>query len=448
MPETPALPWLVLGAGISGLLAGWHLQRQGFEVEVWEAEAKPGGLARTLPWPGPEGGAGYLERGPQALLVARGSAMASLLADLGVATRSPGSKGPRWLGKGGRLHPSPASLAGLFQAPGLTFQEKLRILGEPFIRPGSGTEETLHAFFKRRLGEGFARELLPALVAGVLAAPADRVGMDAMPRLRALEARGGLLRGGLVLGAEHTRLPAGGTGALAEALARGLDHLHTGCAARTLEPLPAGGWRVCGDGLEREAAQVVLALPAADASRILRPLSPGPSAELEAIPCLDLSVWHSRHPVVPGWERGMGLQIHPPDGRGVLGVISLALDDPRGAPGLMQLRTYVGGAYPMDPTLGAWPGVFGELRRWLPVLPEAVQVRAEHTPRAFPLLGLGHGDRSRRIVEELPPGLHWLGASRFGPSLKDLAEGVRAWASDQAVPLRPPQGSASLEASI
>jgi len=179
---------------------------------------------------------------------------------------------------------------------------------------------------------------------------------------------------------------------------------------------------------------VVLALPAAEASRILGPLAPGPSAELEAIPCLDLSVWHSRHPAVAGWERGMGLLIHPPDGRGVLGVISLALDDPRGAPGLMQLRTYVGGAFPMDPVLEGWPGVFGELRRWLPALPEAVQVRAEHTPRAFPLLGLGHRDRSRRILEALPPGLHWLGASRFGPSLKDLAEGVRTWALGRMPP--------------
>jgi oxygen-dependent protoporphyrinogen oxidase len=129
----------------------------------------------------------------------------------------------------------------------------------------------------------------------------------------------------------------------------------------------------------------------------------------------------------------MGLLIHPPDGRGVLGVISLALDDPRGAQGLMQLRTYVGGAFPMEPALGGWPGVFGELRRWLPLLPEAVQVREEPTPRAFPLLGPGHRDRSRWIVGELPRGLHWLGAARFGPSLKDLAEGVRAWAFEQAV---------------
>jgi oxygen-dependent protoporphyrinogen oxidase len=430
--NTNAKSIIVLGGGLSGLLAAWHLRGKGLEVEVWEACASAGGWAQTLSWPGPAGEPGFLERGPQGLLVGRGGALDRLLRELHLDLRASGPKGPRWLGKAGGRHPSPATLAGLLRAPGLGLGGKLRLLAEPFVSAGTDPEETLHAFFARRLGTGFARELLPALVAGVLAAPPERIGLGALPRLRRLEALGGLLLGGLRMGREHTRLPVGGTGALAQALAARLGCVHTGRPARALEPLTGGRWRVyaggCAEGFAAEADVVVLALPSPVAADLWRPVAPVAAAALDAIPHLDLRVWHSRHPMVRGWERGLGLLIHPTEGRGLLGAVSFAADDPRGVPGLLQLRTYAGGAYPVESELNSWAGVLRELRRWLPELPEAVQVREEHCPSAFPLLGPGHAARVASLVEALPPGLHWLGADRFGPGLPDLAEGIEAWA--------------------
>jgi oxygen-dependent protoporphyrinogen oxidase len=417
---------LILGGGLSGLLAAWHLHSRGGEVEVWEASSTVGGWAQTLPWPGPAGEPGFLERGPQALRVARGGALDHLLHELEIQLLAPRPRGPRWLGKGGQRHPSPATLAGLLHAPGLRRGDQWRMLAEPFLS-ASSEDETLHAFFARRLGEGFARECLPALMAGVLAAPAERISVDALPRLRRLEARGGLLLGALRLGQEHTRLPKGGTGALAQALATRLSAVRTSHSARTLEALPDGRWRIHSDQGVAEAAAVVLALPSGAAAGLLKSVAPAAASILDAIPRLDLRVWHSRHRMVAGWERGFGLLIHPPEGRGLLGVVSFASDDPRGVPGLLQLRTYVGGAYPVDPELGAWPGVFNELRRWLPELGEAVQVREEHSPGAFPLLEPGHRARTAKVINALPPGLHWIGADRFGPGVADLAEGVEGW---------------------
>ena len=421
-------PVLVLGGGLAGLLAAWHLQGRGRRVELWEASGAAGGWAQTLPWPGPAGEPGFLERGPQGLRVGRGEALARLIQTLGLDLQTPGPRGPRWLGKGGRRRPSPASLAGLWRAPELSIRETLRILAEPFAPAATGPED-LRAFFARRLGEGFARELLPALVAGVLAAPPERLGLAALPGLRRLEAAGGLLIGGLRAGPTRTRVPVAGVGALARALAGRLPGLRLESPARALEPRAEGGWRVRGEGRVAETGTVVVALPSRSAAALLRSAAPEAAALLEAIPRLDLRVWHSRHPMVPGWERGPGLLVHPPEGRGLLGVASFAADDPRGVPGLLQLRTYLGGAYPVAPALAAWPGVLAELRRWLPELPEAVQVREEACPGAFPLLAPDHETRRARVVAALPPGLHWLGTERFGPGVSDLAEGLEAWAS-------------------
>jgi oxygen-dependent protoporphyrinogen oxidase len=433
---------LILGGGISGLLAALHLRRKGLEVEVWEASPAVGGWAQTLSWPGPHGEPGCLERGPQSLRVGHGNALDRLLRELNLELRPSGPKGPRWLGKEGRRHPSPTTLFDLMQVPGLGPGHWARMLVEPFIPAGSGADETLHGFFARRLGEGFARELLPALVAGVFAAPPERISVEALPRLRRLEAMGGLLIGSLRAGPERSRLPAGGTGALAQALAAHLGRAVQTCRpVQALEPLPGGRWRVHGDGLASDADAVVLALPSPVAFDLLRAAAPIAAQILKAIPRLDLRVWHSRHAMAKGWERGISLLIHPPEGHGLLGAVSFASDDPRGVPGLLQLRTYVGGAFPVDPALEAWPGVFGELRRWLPELSDPIQVREEPCPAAFPLLEPGHGARVVRLLQALPPNLHWVGADRFGPGIPDLAEGIEAWALRVPDPGPGPAGS-------
>ena len=307
-------------------------------------------------------------------------------------------------------------------------------MAEPLVSAGTDPDETLQAFFARRLGAGFARELLPALVAGVLAAPPERLGLEALPQLRRLEALGGLALGGLRLGAEQTWRPAAGLGDLARNLAARLGCVRTGHPALALEARPDGRWRVHGAGQTRDADAVVLALPSPQAAALLAPVAPGSAALLAAIPVLDLRIWHSRHPPVTGWERGIGLLVHPPENRGLLGAISLAADDPCGVPGLLHLRSYLGGAFPVAPELEAWPGLFQELRRWLPELGEPLQVRAESCPGAFPLMAPGHGAQVTRLVAALPGGLHWLGAARFGPGVPDLAQGIEAWAKGLPAP--------------
>lgn len=98
---------IILGGGVSGLLTAWHLHRRGEAVEVWEAEAEAGGWVQTLPWNGPGGEQGRVEKGPQGILVRAGSPADRLFKALDLPLNSPG-KGARWVGKGDQLIPVPA----------------------------------------------------------------------------------------------------------------------------------------------------------------------------------------------------------------------------------------------------------------------------------------------------------------------------------------------------
>ena len=107
---------LILGGGITGLLAAWYLQKRGEAVEIWEADRAVGGWVKTLSWPTEDGRPGRLERGPQGVLVTPDSLTDHLFKALDLNLKSPG-KGARWVGTGGRLVPVPAHPVGLMTSP-------------------------------------------------------------------------------------------------------------------------------------------------------------------------------------------------------------------------------------------------------------------------------------------------------------------------------------------
>ena len=98
-------------------------------------------------------------------------------------------QGKRWVGKQGRLIEVPSHPVKLMTSPLMSAGTKLRMLLEPFVRPGEAEpEEGLEDFIARRAGRGMAEELLPAMVAGILAAPTSVLSVDALPKLRQWEA--------------------------------------------------------------------------------------------------------------------------------------------------------------------------------------------------------------------------------------------------------------------
>jgi oxygen-dependent protoporphyrinogen oxidase len=414
---------LILGGGVTGLAAAWTLQQRGEAVEVWEAGPSVGGWMKTLPWEG-----GHFETGPQGVLWQKGTAVDRLFSAIDLPFRSPGT-GARWVGKGGRLIPVPASPVGLMASPLLPFGAKLRMMLEPFIPVREGEpEEGLSAFIERRLGPGVATELLPAMVAGVLAAPADILSVDAIPKLRQWEATGSLVNGIRKSGVSHMVVPEGGMGQLPLRLAAKLAAVRTGLRAERLEALAGGHWRVSGGGEVREAGRVVLALPAFEAALLLGAVAPQSAAALGAIPYTSVDLWHSRHAPLPVLKDSFGFLIHPPEGHGYLGSLVPSWMDPQSAPGgLMQLRSFIGGAFGRPADLEAWEGVSARLSHWVPALGKAQVVRHERAERAIPRPELGHRARVQAALEGLPTGLDWLSNARFGPGVRDILEGLETW---------------------
>ncbi|HTL99126.1 MAG TPA: FAD-dependent oxidoreductase [Holophagaceae bacterium] len=417
---------LVLGGGISGLLAAWHLRRRGEEVEVWEAESEPGGWVQTLPWDG-----GHLEKGPQGVLVSPGSTAERLFDEIGLATRCPGH-GARWVGKGGALIPVPAKPPQILTSRLMPLSARLRLVLEPFIAVrGAEPEEGLSAFVARRLGRGAAEHLLPAMVAGILAAPAETLSVDALPKLRQWEAKGSLFKGLRSEPRSELRVPVGGMGRLPAALA---ERVAPRCGLKADRVERAGGrWRVSGSGEAREVDRVILACPAFEAARLLGPLAPQSAGALAAMPYTSVRLFHSRHAPLPALEGGFGFLIHPPEGRGLLGTLVPSWIDPGSAPaGSMQLRSFVGGGFPADASLDGWPGVFEALRAWSPGLSEASAMREMRADRAIPRPELGHRARLAQALGGLPSGLEWVSNARFGPGVRDVIEGMETWASTRA----------------
>ncbi len=414
---------LILGGGVTGLAAAWHLQRRGEAVEVWEAGASIGGWMKTLPWEG-----GHFETGPQGVLWQQGTVVDRLFSAIDLPFKSPGT-GARWVGKGGRLIPVPASPPALLFSDLMPLSAKLRMMAEPFIPVrGAEPEEGLSAFITRRLGRGVATELLPAMVAGVLAAPAELLSVDAIPKLRQWEATGSLVNGIRKSGVSHMVVPTGGMGQLPIRLAATLASVRTGLRAERLEALPDRHWQVSGGGEVRVADRVVLALPAFEAAALLGAVAPQSAAALAAIPYTSVDLWHSRHLPLPALKDSFGFLIHPPEGHGYLGSLVPSWMDPQSSPeGLMQLRSFIGGAFGKPADLEAWAGVQARLQHWIPALSEAQAVRHERAERAIPRPELGHRALVQAAVAGLPSGLDWLSNARFGPGVRDILEGLEDW---------------------
>ena len=149
---------LVVGAGFSGLVAAWRLQREGFQVAILEKNAHVGGLLQTKAHE-----LGRIETAANGLLAS--SLAEELFEDCGVSILLP-KKGARrrYLDVAGEVSRWPLTICETVQ----TIFKIVRIKKHP---PAS--RESLATWAERALGLAMARKLVAPAMLGIFAAPSQ-----------------------------------------------------------------------------------------------------------------------------------------------------------------------------------------------------------------------------------------------------------------------------------
>ncbi|KAD4060464.1 protoporphyrinogen oxidase [Arthrobacter yangruifuii] len=281
-PETPAGPSaVVVGGGISGLIAARDLQRAGLSVTVLEASDRFGGCVGRHSVAGIE-----LDSGAESFAT-RSPAVPELIAELGLADAvvAPNPAGS-WLQLAAEDLPSGAQRmpsSGLLGIPAdPRHPDIVRALGrtgaaraamDRILPVGSLNRRgsmSLGELVRTRMGDAVLRRLVTPVVGGVYSSDPDMLDVDSVaPGLRAALSRHGSLAA--AVGAMRAAAPAGsavaglrgGMGRLTDALVSDLEatgaRLRTGTRAESLAR-NSGGWLVrCSDGQELAADAVVVA---------------------------------------------------------------------------------------------------------------------------------------------------------------------------------------------
>jgi oxygen-dependent protoporphyrinogen oxidase len=193
----------VVGAGITGLVTAWKLQKFSVEVDLFERKAEPGGAIKTVKednW--------QVEYGPNTLLL-KDRMVAEFITELGLngeKKTANAEANKRFVVKNGVLEPLPSSFKSAVTTPLFSFGGKLRVLAEPFISKNSNRDQTVAEFVERRLGKEMLEYAINPFVAGIYANRPENLSLrHAFPMMDDLEQEYGSLIWGTFAGSKKRK---------------------------------------------------------------------------------------------------------------------------------------------------------------------------------------------------------------------------------------------------
>lgn len=187
---------IVIGAGLTGLSCAHALLKGGVDFLLLEKAERVGGQIQTFR----EEGFVY-ERGPNTGIISTPE-VAELFDDYPELLQTANEEAKRRLIlKDGKFRPLPSGLKSAITTDLFAWQDKLRILAEPFRAKGADPNESIASLVRRRLGESYYRYAVDPFVGGIYAGNPERlVTRHALPRLYALEAKyGSFIRGAMAV---------------------------------------------------------------------------------------------------------------------------------------------------------------------------------------------------------------------------------------------------------
>ncbi|XP_065056522.1 protoporphyrinogen oxidase-like [Rhopilema esculentum] len=200
--SNPQINIVILGGGISGLAAAHSAissRKPGVSVTLLEAKPRYGGWVETLHY---EDGCTF-EVGPRTIrpVGLPGKRTLELVSELGLetkvipVTRQHPSASKRYIYAKGRICLLPNSLVSLFtKQPPLTSSIVSSLIKEPFQTKSAEPDETVHSFFKRRVGSEIADYFADAFCHGIYASGSKELSVGTcFPSLLEYERRYGSL---------------------------------------------------------------------------------------------------------------------------------------------------------------------------------------------------------------------------------------------------------------
>ena len=186
----------IIGGGITGLTTAWYLKKKGIDVTIFEKMDRPGGVIHTITQNG-----FTFENGPNSGVLANPEAVELIeeMQDHCTLEIADENAKFRWVWKKDRWHNLPSGIIGGISTPLFTFRDKLRLLGEPFRKPGTNPNESVADMVRRRMGNSFLKYAVDPFVIGIYSGdPELLVTRFAFPKLYNLEHNYGSFVGGSI----------------------------------------------------------------------------------------------------------------------------------------------------------------------------------------------------------------------------------------------------------
>ncbi|MEU8105304.1 protoporphyrinogen oxidase [Nonomuraea muscovyensis] len=437
---------VVIGGGISGLAAAWHLRHaahagQGPRIRVTVLEASPrvGGKLYASEVGGvmvDAGAESMLARRPEGKDLAAAAGLGGDLVDPGITRAAILSRGTLRPMPRSQVMGVPADLAelarsGILSPGGLLRVPMDQILPATLVR----TDVSVAAYIRARMGGEVLDRLVEPLLGGVYAGHADRLSLEAtMPRVAAAarserslltaarqivqDASGG---GGPVFTSLRS-----GMGSLPEAVAKASEaDVRTGVTVRELHRT-ADGWRLVAGPVPHpeiiEADAVIVAAPGPAAARLLKAEVPAAAAELARIDYASMAIVTLAYAptAFPELPTGSGYLVPPVEGRPVKAATFSSIKWPHLGGDVFVVRLSIGrigeehllqrdDAELVSLATAELAGVLGA--RGLPL-----DTRVTRWGGSLPQYNVGHLDRVARVRAAVAPqpGLAVCGAAYDG----------------------------------
>lgn len=432
---------VVVGGGVTGLVAARQLGGAGARVILAEATPRLGGIIRT------DHDDGFvIESGPDSFVTGKGSVLRlceDLRIDGDVISSRPEHRGS-FVWWDGRLHPLPGGfllmvptrLRSLFGSSLLSARGKTRALADLVIPRGAPSDdESLESFVTRRFGREVLVRIAEPLVAGIHAATPETMSLRAsFPRFLEMEES----HRSLILAARAASAPPSprglshfaslrqGMGRLIDALVGAMEgvEIRAGTEVLGIERDESRFRLILADGV-LTTSNVILATPAPVATKLLSEVAPASSAAVEPIDQVPGASVTLAYPIdaLPPLP-GSGFVVPRAQRRRISGVSFLHQKWEGRVPDddYALIRVYV-----KDPHDDLESVARAELEDMIGITAGPIRTWVYSWERGLHRYTLGHLDRVAEAEAGLGPGLHLAGAAFHGIGLNECVDsGMRA----------------------